>query len=69
MLKILVEKEAQLTDDPFDAFYKTAGANFRSLRHKQNGYCALMQGNADQNLYNNGVFQQGFENMLSGRRF
>lgn len=69
MLNILVEKEAQLTDDQFDAFYKTAGANFRSLRHKQNGYGALMQGNADQNLYNNGGFQQGFGNMLSGRRF
>lgn len=69
MLNILVEKEAQLTDDQFDAFYKTAGANFRSLRYKQNGYGALMQGNADQNLYNNGGFQQGFGNMLSGRRF
>lgn len=69
MLNILVEKEAQLTDDQFDAFYKTAGANFRSLRHKQNGYGALMQGNTDQNLYNNGGFQQGFGNMLSGRRF
>ena len=69
MLNILVEKEAQLTDDQFDAFYKTAGANFRSLRHKQNGYGALMQGNADQNLYNNSGFQQGFGNMLSGRRF
>lgn len=69
MLNILVEKEAQLTDDQFDAFYKTAGANFRSLRHKQNGYGALMQGNAEQNLYNNSGFQQGFGNMLSGRRF
>lgn len=69
MLNILVEKEAQLTDEQFDAFYKTAGANFRSLRYKQNGYGALMQGNVDQNLYNNGGFHQGFGNMLSGRRF
>ena len=69
MLNILVEKEAQLTDEQFDAFYKTAGANFRSLRHKQNGYGALMQGNVDQNLYNNSGFHQGFGNMLSGRRF
>ena len=68
MLNILVEKEAQLTDEQFDAFYKTAGANFRSLRHKQNGYGALMQGNVDQNLYNSG-FHQGFGNMLSGRRY
>lgn len=69
MLNILVEKEAQLTDEQFDAFYKTAGANFRNLRYKQNGYGALMQGNMDQNLYNNNGFHQGFGNMLSGRRF
>ena len=72
MLNIYVEQEAQLSDEMFHTFYKTASTGFGKLTHKQNGYGSIMSGAVDPNQYNNyknGNIHLGFGNILSGRRF
>jgi len=69
MLNIFIEREAQISDEEFSAFYSAASAGFGKLTYKQNGYGAIMSGNIDPYQFNNGGFHQGFGNILSGRRF
>lgn len=70
MLDIYVEQEAQLSDEMFHLFYKTASAGFGKITKKQNGYGSIMSGNIDQNTLNttNGSVHYGFGNILSGRK-
>lgn len=66
MLQIYVEKEAQISDELHSAFYASAGQSFGKLTHEQHGYGSVMSGEIP-NQFENGVYHQGFGNMLSKR--
>lgn len=66
MLQIYVEKEAQISDELHSAFYASAGQSFGKLTHEQHGYGSVMSGEMP-NQFENGVYHQGFGNMLSKR--
>lgn len=62
MLEIYIDKEVEMDDETYNAFYNAVGKSFGKLTHPQKGYSSLL------NQENSSSYNVGFGNMISSRR-